>query len=234
MKIMRMTDKGIELFTQFLDELRSGTEKKLPEELLKRGEFAEEIGGDVKWLSELELEDKLKTAKQLNDIIENLGLKSAERDVGFWAWCSAFLFKKLCKKVKNKYKPGELPIWIPQPDNWQRYYRHYLASIWRVYLAHRDKEDELVVLLSGPVNTPGELWGQFASGKKNITNPTIIDMLYHLYWDEEKNKRKYGAGGESPRRLRDVLKQFERTWDFYTMTGYQVIEMLPGEFNRFK
>lgn len=234
MTIMRMTDQGKLRFLEFLDSQRSDQPQPFPRDLLESSRFAEPIGASVSMLDVLDLNDRLATAKALNEIVMALGLTSAERDWGFWTWCSAYLFDRLCKKEGGKYKPGEVPIWVAEPDNWQRYYRHYLASVWRVYVAHRQKEDELVVLLNGPVNTPGELWGQIAANQTLITNPSMIDAIHHLYWDKSKKTRKTGAGGNSPRRLTKVLRQFERTYDFVAMSGDQIVGLLPSEFDRFK
>lgn len=230
MKIKRMTSEGRKQFIAFLDARRKDHSHEFPERLLGAPELAIDIGGDTSMLDKLDLDDKLVAAKSINEIVLSLGLSSAERDWGFWSWCSAYLFHRLCKKTG----PGEMAIWIADSENLRRYYRHYLASIWRVYMAHADKEDKLVVLLSGPVNVPGELWGQIAATKTLITNPAMIDVIYKLYWDENTQKRKRGAGGESVRRLTGVLKQFERTYDFVSMSGDEIIGLLPAEFNKFK
>lgn len=235
MKILRMTDEGKSKFIDYLDCLRTEQSVQFPGQLLESSACAEEIGGNTSMLDNLDLSDKLQTAKGLNSIVEHLELTSAERDWGFWTWCSAYLFNRLCKRGSgNQYKPGELSIWVADPQNYQRYYRHYLASIWQVYAAHSDKESELSVLLSGPVNTPGELWAQIAATQTLITNKSMIDAVYYLYWDEANGSRKRGAGGESPRRLTQVLRQFERTYDFFAMSGEQIVRMLPAEFDRFK
>lgn len=234
MKIMRMTNKGTDSFIEYLNEVKTDPSIKLPPTLLQEGEYAEIIGNsDTKWLDELDLSDKLATARALNDIINRLNLESAENDIGFWVWCSAYLFEKLCKKKNNKKTPGEVAIWVPQ-YSWRRYYRHYLCSIWRVYLAHNGNEKALKTLLFGPVNTPGELWGQIAATQSLIINPSVLDAIYHLFWDKSKNKRKVGAGGESARRLTAVLGQFACTWDLFSQSSEQIVEMLPVEFDRFK
>lgn len=234
MKILRMTEHGKVRFIHFLDSLKTDQPQEFPQDLLAPSDFASAIGGDAAWLDALNLDERLEAAKGLDDIVGRLDLVSAERDWGFWTWCSAYLFDRLCKKKANKYMPGELPIWIAEPHNWQRYYRHYLASIWQVYAAHREKERELVVLMTGPINTPGELWAQIAANQTLVTNKAMLDAVYHLFWDEENGRRKRGAGGEAPRRLTRVLRQFEKTYDFFAMTGEQIVQMMPGEFDRFK
>lgn len=234
MKIMRMTEQGKHLFMAFLDRFEADQSVTLPQDLLTPSIYAEVIGGDTAMLDSLDLDDKLATARGLHQIVTELGLTSAERDWGFWTWCSAYLFYRLCKRKEGQYSRGEIQIWIAEPENWKRYYRHYLAAIWRVYISHRGKEEKLVVLLYGPVNTPGELWGQIAAIQSLITNPSMIDALYHLYWDKQNKKRKFGAGGGSSRRLSRVLKQFARTYDFVAMTAEQIVDLLPPEFDRFK
>lgn len=234
MKIMRMKERGKLRFIEFLDSQKTDDPQLFSSDLLKSPDFSEVIGGDSAWLDALDLENSLAAAKGLDEIVKQLELTSAERDWGFWSWCSAYLFDRLCKKKHGNYNPGEVPIWIAEPQNWQRYYRHYLASIWQVYAAHRNKEDELIVLLTGEVNTPGELWAQIAATQTLITNGSMIDLVYQLYWDKDKEERKRGAGGNSPRRLTKVLKQFERTYDFVAMTGDQILGLLPPEFDRFK
>lgn len=235
MKILRMTEKGKVRFINFLDSIKAGETAGVPEDLLLPSEYAEVIGGNTGWLDRLDLGNSLEVAKDLDQIVSRLKLASAERDWGFWSWCSAYLFERLCKRDNTgKLKPGEMSIWIAEPYNWKRYYRHYLASIWQVYAAHRDKEEELIVLLNGSVNTPGELWAQIAATQTLITNKSMIDAVHHLYWDKANLCRKRGAGGNSPRRLTTVLKQFERTFDFFAMSGDQIVNLLPAEFDRFK
>lgn len=235
MKIHRFNKKGIEKFAESLDLLKTGAPVTSISQLLNDPELTESIGGECSWLDSLDLNHKLATAKNLDKIVTKLELVSVERDLGFWTWLSAYLFEKLSKKHKNgDYKPGEQAIWICDYDNYQRYYRHYLASIWRVYRTHSNREELLKVILNGPVNTPGELWGQIAASQQLITNPSMLEAIYILYWDKSNNKRKHGAGGESPRRLTQVLKQFDKTWDFFSMSGEQIVELLPSEFDRFK
>lgn len=234
MKICRLTGRGIEKFINYLDSLKTDYPQQFPHELMSPSEYAVEIGGNAEWLDALELSDRMETAKGLDAIVHKLGLQSAERDKGFWTWCAAYLFDRLCKRSNGRYSPGELAIWVAEPDNWKRYYRHYLASIWQVYAAHKDIEEQLIVLLNGPVNTPGELWAQVAANQKLITNPSMIGAIFHLFWDKKNGERKRGAGGVGARRLSQVLKQFERTYDFYAMKPDDLVRLLPQEFEKFK
>ena len=235
MPILRLNQKGKNRFLAFLDSQRTSHPQPFPAELLQESQYTELIRGNRLWLDDLELDDALRTAEQLDSIVQKLDLRSAERDSGFWSWCSAYLFDKLCKKDRNSnYIMRESAVWIAEPDNWRRYYRHYLASIWQVFHLHKDKKEELKILLKRPVNTPGELWGQVAANQGHITNPAFLELIYKLFWDKENNRRKHGAGGSGPRRLMRVLSQFELTYDLSSMSCTQIIQLLPPEFDRFK
>jgi len=235
MPILSLNQKGKIRFLEFLDHQRTSRPQGFPVELLCESQYTEPVGGDRLWLDTLELDDALKTAEQLDTIVQKLGLRSAERDSGFWTWCSAYLFDKLCNRDRNNnYAVGASAVWIAEPDNWRRYYRHYLVSIWQVFYLYKDKKEELKVLLKRPVNTPGELWGQVAAYQGYITNPSILELIYQLFWDKENNCRKYGAGGSGPRRLMRVLGQFELTYDLSSMSCAQIIQLMPPEFDRFK
>jgi hypothetical protein len=54
-----------------------------------------------------------------------------------------------------------------------------------------------------------------------------------MYYDPAKGTFKRGAGGESARRLRTVLGQFDRTFDLHSITEHDLLTLLPREFNRF-
>ena len=59
----------------------------------------------------------------------------------------------------------------------------------------------------------------------------------YLYWDDKNQKPKRGFGAtERPgtlRRFVAVINQFNRTFDLFTMSGEQIINLLPrDEFER--
>jgi hypothetical protein len=94
-----------------------------------------------------------------------------------------------------------------------------------------------MALLGGPLDRPGEIVEQFASRQEIVTNQAVIQSTTDLYWDHASNKPKRGAGGKgagSPRRLADVLKQFDVTWDLYAMKAGSLTDLLPKEFNKFR
>ena len=64
----------------------------------------------------------------------------------------------------------------------------------------------------------------------------IIRALYQLYWDVDANAVKKGAGGEGPgsiMHVRDLIPQFDLTYDICDLQADQLIGMLPRDFGPF-
>jgi len=238
LKFLRLKKEGIDIFQEFILSHKSETPAEFPEKLLLTNELTEIVGGDATELDLLDLDDRLSAAKQLDIIVSKLGLENAEKDVGFWTWCSVYLFSRLSKSKRGRKTPGESALWVLMANRYDRYYRHYLASIWFIYQKYKNNEEVLEPFFKGRnVNTPGDLYGQFASRQERITNETLLRVIRRLYWDSSKLSLKRGAGSKvngGPRRLDQVLKQFNRTYDLFELSELQLFDMLPREFSRFK
>jgi len=233
-QIFRLKENGIGLFINYLDSLRTDTPEQFPDSILTDSQFLEEIGDYDKDLYSIDLSDKFEAARFLNDIVEKINLDNAEKDRGFWTWYSALLFNDLQPRSESGlFVPREIYTMVCFPDKWTRYYRHYLASIWRVWNAHKERPEDARFLLSGPVNVPGELFGQVVSRQERFTRKGLMSAFTKLFWDEETNSRKRGAGGSAGRRIMDVLAQLEVNWDISGMAAEDILELLPPEFDRF-
>ena len=66
----------------------------------------------------------------------------------------------------------------------------------------------------------------------------MIELIDKLYWDVSLNKPKRGAVVRTRpghiRRLEKILRQFELTYDIYTMPVHDIFSLLPEEFNSWK
>jgi hypothetical protein len=235
--VRRLKQAGIDRFEAFLDSLKTPTPLPRPLEALEYDDTSERLEVTI----EIELKifgSRLEAARYLDSKLSDSGLKDIERDRTLWAWLSLFYFDELCPAdASGRRKPNETARYIPQPQNYQRYYRHLLAGPYQVFRAHRDCPERALALLGGPVDSPGELVEQFASRLKIVTNKAVIQSATDLYWDQASNKPKRGAAGKgagSARRLANVLQQFDVTWDLYAMKGNNLLELLPREFQKFR
>jgi hypothetical protein len=102
---------------------------------------------------------------------------------------------------------------------------------------HRDDPKRAFALLCTKPQSPGEVVEQLSSRQEIVTNASIMEVATRLYVDSSTGRHKAGAGGKGPgsaRRLADIFFQFDLTWDLYSMTKDEIIEMLPSEFSGYR
>jgi hypothetical protein len=118
-----------------------------------------------------------------------------------------------------------------------RYYnRHLLLGPYNIYLIHGDRAP---LLLSGPINKTSSYYVELSSRQGLITNQGIIEAANLLYFDPKQKKPKRGAALTERKpgtllRFIDVIQQFDLTHDLYSMTGEEILDLLPSEFDEWK
>jgi hypothetical protein len=236
MKIGRLTDVGMTRFAAWLDRLRVDPTIPPPSELLSDVLTSEQLGTSVE-LEPKRLSSRFDAAEYIHNCISSEQFPEVERDSGLWAWLSLFFIDTVCPPDANgSRKPGALARHIPEPNNFQRYYRHLLAGPYRIYRAHRDEPRRALALLCQPVDAPGDVVEQLASRQELVTNRGIMGLATKLYVNPDSLKVKTGAGGKgggSARRLSDVIEQFDLTWDLYAATPNELAAVMPSEFAKY-
>ena len=238
MKLHRFNDDGIKRFGQFLDALSVDAALVVPTDLLTDAAYVVPVPPGPK-LEAQQFTNRMDTARYLDGVLSGVTGSEVARDVGLWAWLSLFYFDQLCPPDgRGHRKPMERARWIPAVDDAQRYYRHFLAGAYRVYLAHRDDPDRAMVLLHVGFPVVGHFWYQLASRQELVTNPAIMEAATELYVGQPGTKAKRGATSEktpgSVFRFVAVLNQLDPVWDLYAMKKEQILNLLPGEFDRFR
>lgn len=236
MKAARLNEASIATFAAWLETLKAGGSVLAPTSLLTEPTAIEPLVADVE-LEPRDFANRLEAAEYLHNRFSAAGLTDVEQDRGLWAWLSLFYFDAVCPPGKGGVRnPGATARHIPEPGNFQRYYRHLLAGPYRVYRAHRDDPSRAFVVLCQPLDTPGDVVEQLASRQELITNRGIVGLATRLYVDAATRQIKRGAGGKSggsARRLSDVMEQFDLTWDLYAATGEELAAVMPKEFAKF-
>ena len=237
MKLKKFTTFGIERFGEYLDLLQTEPTRLLPASLLEDSVCSEVFGKPTEVHSKT-FGTRYGAAEYLDEILARSGVAEAERDVGLWAWLTLFFFNELCPSNKaGERELRERPAYIPEPQNFQRYYRHLLLGPYLIFRAHRDAPKRAMALLCKPLPIIDDIVAQLASRQELVTNPALVELATKLYFDPVSGTTKKGAGGKgggSPRRLADVLQQFDVTWDLYAMQIAEFFRILPDEFNRFR
>jgi hypothetical protein len=177
-------------------------------------------------------------AEYLDNVLAKTGVADLERDVGVWAWLTLFYFDEACPSNKaGDRELRERAAYVPEPQNFQRYYRHLLLGPFLIFRAHRDAPKRAMALLCKPIPIIDDIVGQLAARQEFVTNPSVVELATWLYFDAASGTTKKGAGGKgggSPRRLADILWQFDVTWDLYATSLKEFWNILPKEFDRFR
>ncbi len=161
-----------------------------------------------------------------------------QRDAGLWAWLAVTWADHLAPSDPNGVRRvRDNARWIPQINNYKKYYRHLLASPYSIYSAHIDDPDVADAVLATAVDAPGEVVEQIASRQEMTASRSVLGTVTALYYDSKTKKLKRGVatkGAGSSRRLADVLLQLDVTWDIFGMDVDELLNKLPTEFDRFK
>ena len=236
MTLRRLNESGITQFGQYLDQLKTAPTTPRPEWLLV-DDTTSEPASNVEVTGQT-FATRFDAAKYLDAVLAASNIPNAERDVGLWAWLSLFYFDQVCPlKEGGERKPGERARHIPDVQNFQRYYRHLLLGPVAIYRAHADEPGRARGVLMTHISAPGDVVEQLASRQELITNRSVMSVVTNLYYDALKSSPKKGSGGKadgSPRRLADIINQYDLTYDLYSLTEEGLLGLLPKEFDRFR
>lgn len=237
MKICRLTNAGLDRFRDELIAIGDGTQRGLSRELLLPGQWAEAIS--TADFSPGVYQNRFTLASDLDDLFNRAGLRDFANDAGLWCWLTVLLFDQVCPAPvgQESRKVGALARYYPEFGEWRRYYRHLLAGPWMIFHAHADDPRRAMALLAGPLHAPGDIVEQLASRQELVTNPTVMETVRQLYFDGSTGKLKRGTARKTnggPRRLVDILSQFDVTYDLYSVTSADLLALLPSEFDDFR
>lgn len=157
-------------------------------------------------------------------------------DAGAWSWLALHLFDVLCPTRGGVRKVREDARYLLEAGDYRKAHRHLLAGPFLLMQAHRADTVAVRGLLATAPDAPGEVYEQLAARKYTVTSPAVAQVATLLYFDLMTGKLKRGAGGSaagSPRRLSEVLQQFDLTYDLQAIPAQRLVKLLPKEFGRF-
>jgi hypothetical protein len=230
--VRAFNEAGIQRFREYLKEIKESKKHDIDKDLLFNDEYSYTVG-DIE-IRPSSFESKLEAAEYLYEIIQKITIKDKFYNVGLWTWLAAYYFDSICpirpngtRKVKKEYY-----YILPAAREWKTQYRHLLAGPVRIYTFHGPYAK---ILLFGSVDVEGEFTEQVASRKDIVVNKGIISALIDLYWDETTHRPIRGCAPNKKtagtlRRFLDVIQQFDLTYDLFSMSGKQIMNLLPQEF----
>ncbi len=234
MYLRRMSENGINEFEQYLNTLTTDSPGQFPDYLITDRAYSRPVIPEVE-ISNRDFASRYELAEYLFEKLK--GILDVEIDKPLWTWLAAFYFRRLCREDDTgRRRPGTRARWIPEIKDFRKYYRHLLAGPYRIYKTFRDAPETALALLCTPVDRPGDIVEQLSSRQELVTNLSVMQIATRLYVDPDTRLPKRGASGKGPgsaRRLADVLNQFDLTYDLYSMTPDQILDLLPEEFDVF-
>jgi len=238
MKIRKLTDKGIERFRDYLADLRQGSKSPPPAILLENSKFSAPFKGKA----EIELrtfKNRLDLAQYLDQTLDGISTDNLQDNIHLWSWLSLYFFDQVCPVEENGLrKPGRDYRHILEPG-YPNGHNHLLAGTFLVYSIYGQREDLSRLLLWTPLHLESKFHNQLAARQTLITNKGILEAADIMYFDTSKNKPKRGALMEknSPGtllRFIDVIQQLDLTYDLYSLSGQEILTLLPPEFDKWK
>lgn len=234
-----LTERGLEIFSEYLHTLGENPYARLPKIILR------DLAVPVPNAPSVEprvFHTKFEAADYLLEKVNQIYMPDKFHDPGLWAWFSAYYFDTVCPEEANgKRIVREHLRYIPEPKRTgddRKKSRHLLAFPVRILDVHKNQPTILRLFLQRRVDIMGDFVEQLGSRQSLAMAPGILKAADLLYWDASRDTQKVGAatrGNDGDvRRFVDMLQQFEVTFDLYSLTGEQIVELLPAEFDQWK
>jgi len=231
-----LTDKGIELFINYIQEIKEGSRALPPIDKLSRTPWSWEFSPRVE-VENLSITTRMELGKYLVDLFEanSVDRKDILNNPGMWSWLTLLWFDDLCLvKSDGLRKVREISRYVCS-SHYTDYYRHLVASSWDIYSLYREKSR---LFLWTPLYTHNDFIEQLVSRQNIITNKALIEAFDRLYWDSQSNHPKSGAQsrrrGGNFRRFLSFIQQVELTYDLHAISTDEILTLLPVEYDAWK
>lgn len=226
-------EDGLAELEKRLSEIRENQTKYIKDDFL----FDKTFSKTYERVIHIEQVDFRNKANLIPYLVDKLDLKKNRElyfDKGLWSWITAFYFDNICPSdMHGKRKVNETAFYVlNDPKNYTKYYRHILAYPSRIF---SEVGDSSKIFLIGDFSKRGEITEQFGAYQEIALNKGILDAANILYWDELTKNLKRGAAGKgagSARRLVRIIRQYQLTYDLNSMTGNEIVKILPKEFSK--
>ena len=233
LRVSKLNEKGIEEFREYLRVLRGCPAADPPYHLLTDSSTAAPMESEAS-VEKRAFVSKYEAACYLGQALAPLGNMQVVGNAGLWTWLSLFFFDELCPpRADGERQVKESAKYVLEVGDWQVERRHLLAM---PHSIRRQHGDYCRVLLCEPLPQLGDLYEQLTARGPIIRNQELIRLAYDLYYDEQAQRLKSGAGGRRrggvPRRFVTVVEQLQMTYDLFGMKADEIATLLPTEFGR--
>jgi len=234
MILRQFNGQGINAFKRFLAECRQNSATPVPQALLEDDALTLKVAPSIE-VTPQRFTQRQDAADYLTTILEGLPSDDIAKNAGLWTWLSLFYFDEVCppqnghRNVKNDY------YYIFEPGNMRHFYRHLLFIAW---YAKRVSHPFDRLYMKRTFSSLDKITVQVMKRLYLARIPCIFEVLDRLYWDVQRNGPRRGivderkvTPGDLDHRFPQRIRQLEKTYDLFSLTADQLIDLLGEEFN---
>jgi hypothetical protein len=231
-----MLPEGEQKFRDYISQAENNPATPRPD--LNTPPYSEEFPGRIEIDESRAFSSKMELAEYLDGIFTQAGLKREEviEKNGLWTWLAYLWFDQFAP-VDNRTghrKVNEKARYICSSD-YTDYHRHLVAGPYSIYSLHKNNSR---IFLYNPVDEVSDFMEQIASRQFLISHQNLIEAFSTLYSERASGVHKRGAQYHKRpgniRRFVKIIQQFELTYDIYSMSPQQIVDLLPDEFEQWK
>lgn len=229
--IRELTDKGCELFTEYIIRLRQGSGELPPIQELSFEPLSERFRPSIE-IPQKTFDTRMQMGEYLVDCFSGIDRNLLTSKPGLWSWLALYWFDMICPAVNRNNRKVKQTIRYVCSEDYRHYYRHLVASTWDIFSLYGKRSR---LLLDCPPYKHNDFMEQIASRQDMITNRALINAVDMLYWDSNRNCAKRNATNRKVlgnlRRFLYVYWQFDKTYDLHSLSADEILGLLPDEFN---
>lgn len=219
-------------FVEYLNALRGNASMAPPFEILTDGRFSDPFEPSVS-IEPRSFASAYEIGVYMIEVLAACEDRLISRNHSLWSWLALFYFDQLCKPdASGNRKPLEDAVYVLEERfSFRRYYRHAIRTPWMAVKEHG--EHAKVLLLTSGKGTRTDINEQLGAYQHLFASKTIIASAYAMYFDKEQQRLRRGAGGKgggSARRLANIARQLELTYDLQECSPAKFLTLLPREF----
>ena len=223
-KLQKLTEKGMEKLKDDLEKIR--IENSINPTIDIKKYETEQIEGIV--VDKYKFENKLSVGKYFLHIFP----ENFQPDKKTWNWLAVFYYKQL---LNDQKKIGELQRLFISENSQDYHYRHLLQAPYNICKVYKKNLNDLKFLLLDEVNKSGELYRRIVENSEIRKNLEFMKVARQFFYDENtKLLKKNISIKESIERLIKVWRQYERSFDMYSMSSEQIINKLLSKHDEFR
>lgn len=228
-----MLSEGENKFREYIQALRQNP--KVPRPVLNEVPFSQEFSSPFFIDEARTFTTKMELAEHLDGCFRNGNIRREDilGKSGLWTWLAYIWFDQLAPVRNDGLRDIKEDAKYICSSDYRDYYRHFIAGTYSIYSLHG--RDNSRIFLYSRVYEHNDFIEQFASRQFIISYPNIVEAITRLYLDADTNNPKRGAQSRNRkgniRRFVSIIQQFELTYDIYSMSGEQILNLLPDEFN---